>query len=115
MIATDQVLELLELDPVDLPINAHQGWYYIWTREYNLAISPLQTTMQMDPGYPVPQWYLGLAYEQTGAFQDAIAQFQNCVRITSGRPSMVALLGHAYAAANQRREARAILQPLNAM
>ena len=105
----------LDLDPVDLPISAHQGWYYLWTRDYDRAIEPLQKTIQMDPTFPVPQWYLGLAYEQKGAFRDAIAQFQNCVRITSGRPSMVALLGHAYAAANQRSEARAILQQLSAL
>ena len=105
----------LELDPVDLPINAHQGWYYLWTHDYDRAIEPLQKTIQMDPGYPVAQWYLGLAYEQKGAFRDAIAQFQNCIRITNGRPSMVALLGHAYAAANQRTHARVILQQLTAL
>jgi tetratricopeptide (TPR) repeat protein len=105
----------LELDPVDLPISAHRGWYYLWTHDYDRAIEPLRETIQMDPTFPVPQWYLGLAYEQKGAFRDAIAQFQNCIRITNGRPSMVALLGHAYAAANQRSEARGILQQLSAL
>jgi TolB-like protein/Tfp pilus assembly protein PilF len=105
----------LELDPVDLAISSHQGWYYLWTHEFDRAIEPLQKTIQMDPGFTVAQWYLGLAYEQNGVFPDAIAQFQNCVRITNGRPSMVALLGHAYAAANKRNEARAILQQLGAL
>ena len=76
-----------------------------WTRQYDGAIEPLLKTIEMDTNFPVGQWYLGLAYEQKGAFQDAIAQFQNCVRITAGRPSMLALLGHAYAVANQRSEA----------
>jgi tetratricopeptide (TPR) repeat protein len=67
----------------------------------------------MDPTFTVAQWYLGLAYEQKGAFPNAIAQFQNCVRLTGGRPSMLALLGHAYAGAGQRSEARAILQQLS--
>jgi serine/threonine protein kinase/tetratricopeptide (TPR) repeat protein len=105
----------LELDPVDLAINAHQGWYYLWTREYDRAIDPLQKTIDMDPTFSVSQWYLGLAYQQKGAFQDAIAQFKNSVRITSGRPSMVALLGDAYAAGNQRTQAQAILQQLSAL
>jgi len=104
-----------ELDPVDLPINAHQGWYYLWTHEYDRAIEPLQKTIQMDPSFSVAQWYLGLAYEQKGAFQDAITQFQNSARITNGRPSMVALLGHAFAAANRTSEARAILQQLSTL
>lgn len=105
----------LELDPLDLANNAHQGWHYLWTRQYDRAIEPLQKTIEMDPNFPVAQWYLGLAYEQMGAFQDAIAQFQNCVRITGGRPSMAALLGHAHAAANRRSEAQAILQQLSAL
>ena len=44
--------------------------------------------------------------------QDAISQFENCVRITGGRPAMVALLGHAYAAANRRNDALAIIDQL---
>ena len=67
----------------------------------------------MAPSFPVAQWYLGLAYEEKGAFQDAIGQFDNCVRLTGGNPSMLALLGHAYAAANRRSEARTILDRLN--
>lgn len=105
----------LQLDPVDLAINAHQGWYYLWTRQYDQAIEPLQKTIQMDPSFPVGQWYLGLNYEQTGKFQDAIVQFQNCVRLTDGRASMLALLGHAYAADNKRSKARAILEQLSAL
>ncbi|MCI0356614.1 MAG: protein kinase [Acidobacteria bacterium] len=105
----------LELDPLDLANNGHQGWHYLWTRQYDRAIEPLQKTIEMDPNFPPAQWYLGLAYEQKGAFQDAIAQFQNCVRITGGRPSMLALLGHAHAAANRRSEAQAILQQLSAL
>jgi len=45
----------------------------------------------------------------------AMRFLQNCVRITRGRPSMVALLGHAYAAANRRSEAQTILRQLNAL
>ena len=104
----------LELDPVDLANNAHQGWHYVWTREYDLAIEPLQKAIEMDRTFPIGQWYLGMAYEQQGAFEDAIAQFQNCVRLTGGRPSMTALLGHAYAAANRRSEALGILEQLGA-
>ena len=105
----------LELDPLDLPINAHQGWHYLWTREYDRAIQPLQKTIEMAPTFPVAHWYLGLAYEQKQTFRDAIAEFESAVRVTAESPSMVALLGHAYAAANRRREARATLEQLTAL
>jgi tetratricopeptide (TPR) repeat protein len=75
----------------------------------------LQNTIAMDPNFSVAQWYLGLAYEEKGAYPDAIAQFQNSVRLTGGRPSMLALLGHAYAAGNHQSEARAVLQQLSSL
>ncbi len=103
----------VKVEPTDLGNNAHQGWYYLWTREYARAVEPLKQAIEMDPSFPVGQWYLGLAYEQQGEFQKAIAQFQNCVRITAGRPSMLALLGHAYAAANRKSEAKVVLKQLS--
>ncbi len=103
----------LELDPVDLPINAHQGWYYLWTREPARAIEPLQKTIDMAPTFSVAQWYLGLAYERQGAFPAAIAQFHNSVRLTGESAPMLALLGHAYAAANQRSDAQGVLRQLS--
>ena len=104
----------LELDPLDMPNNAHQGWHFLFIRQYDRAIDLLKKTIEMDPNFPVTQWYLGLAYEQSGAVPDAISQFENCVKITAGRPAMLALLGHAYAVANRKSEARAIIDRLNA-
>jgi TolB-like protein/Tfp pilus assembly protein PilF len=105
----------LELDPLDLANNAHQGWHYVFSREYDRAIQPLRQTIEMEPSFPIGQWYLGLAYEQTGAFDEAIRQFENCVRLTGGSPSMVALLGHAYAAANRRSQAQTTIRQLIAL
>ena len=105
----------LDLDPLDLPSSAHVGWHYVFMRQYDLAIEPLQKTIDMSPDWPVARWYLGLAYEQKGAYDDAIREFQYCVRVTSDRPSMLALLGHAYAAAGRKKEARAVLEKLSAL
>jgi tetratricopeptide (TPR) repeat protein len=102
----------LELDPLDLAINSHQGWHHIFIRQSDHAIEPLQKTLEMDPNFSVARWYLGLAYEQQGAYSDAIGQFENVVRLTGGRPSMLALLGHAYAAADRKGDAQSILQRL---
>jgi eukaryotic-like serine/threonine-protein kinase len=107
--------QALALDPIDLANNAHQGWYYLWTREYDRAIDPLKKAIELDPTFPVPQWYLGLAFEQTRSYDEAIAQLQNCVRITNGWPSMMALLGHAYAVAGRRAEAQTTLDQLSAL
>jgi len=105
----------LELDPVDLANNAHQGWHLLFVRRYAEAVAPLQRTIEMEPGWPVGRWYLGLTYEQLGSFDRAIEQFEACARLTGERPAMLALLGHARAAAGQRAEAEAILRRLEAL
>jgi eukaryotic-like serine/threonine-protein kinase len=104
----------MELDPTDLAINAHQGWHYLWIHEFDTAIEPLKKAIELDPSFVVTQWYLGLAYEQQKKFDAAVAQFQSCVRMTAGRPSMVALLGHAYAVAGRTGYAQNVLRQLDA-
>jgi len=105
----------LELDPLDLTNVSHQGWYPIFTRQYDRAAEPLRKTIEMNPNLSLGHWYLGVALEQMGRLQEAIAEFQTAVRVTGGNPSMLALLAHAYAAANQRKEAEGILQQLSAL
>lgn len=105
----------LDLDPLDLANNAHQGWHHLFVRQYEQAVEPLRRTIEMDPDWPVGHWYLGLTFEQQGAFDDAIAQFETCVRLTRERPAMLALLGHARAVARQRAEAERILDQLSAL
>lgn len=102
----------LELDPLDLSINAHQGWYYLVVPPYDQAIEPLQKTIEMDSSFALAHWYLGLAYEQQGIFKDAIQEFQKAVNLTDGRASLLALLAHAYAAANKMSEAERMLEQL---
>jgi Flp pilus assembly protein TadD len=104
----------LELDPMDLANNSHEGWYHFFTRDYARAVEPLQRTIDLDPTFHIGRWYLGIVYEQQRAFDAAIEQFEQSVRLTGDRPSMVALLGHAYAAANRRPQAENILRQLTA-
>src|SRR5262249_44571049 len=102
----------LELDPLDLANISHQGWYYLFIRQFDQAVEPLKKTVEAAPWFHIGQWYLGLAYEQQGLLPEAIAQFELAVRLTDQRPSMLALLGHGYAAAKKRSEAEAILRRL---
>ena len=36
----------LELDPLDLANNSHQGWHFVFVRQSDLAIEPLQKTLK---------------------------------------------------------------------
>jgi serine/threonine-protein kinase len=102
----------LELDPVDLANVSHEGWSYIFTREYDRAPAPLLKTIEMNPNFSLGHWYLGVDYELIGAPEKAIPEFEAAIRATDGNPSMIALLGHAHAVAGKRPEAEAVLRRL---
>lgn len=55
---------------------------------------------------------MGLAYEQTEKYSEAIEQYQQGVKL-SGSPLMLSLLGHAYASSGKRSEAQRILAELD--
>ncbi len=57
--------------------------------------------------------FLGFVYVQQGKSEAAIAEFQTVVKLSERNPSLLALLGYAYATAGKRDEAQAILKELN--
>jgi len=56
--------------------------------------------------------YLGRAYDQQGAHQEAIAEFRKALELSEGNSNELAALGQAYALARQEGEARKILAQL---
>ncbi|MGH9883355.1 MAG: tetratricopeptide repeat protein, partial [Pyrinomonadaceae bacterium] len=67
--------------------------------------------LALDPNFFPAHRYLGLAFEQKGMYQKAIAEFQRGVQL-SGSPLMLALLGHAYAASGKTADAQRVLSEL---
>ena len=66
----------------------------------------------MDPNFVGTLLYLGWVYEQKRMYAEAIARFQKSVELSTS-PLMLASLGHAYAIAGKRDEARKILVQLD--
>lgn len=104
----------VETDPLDLANNAHQGWHYLWIHQHPRAVEPLKKAIEMDPAFPVSQWYLGLAYEQTahGRRDRAVSELRanNAGTAIDG----CVALDNAYAAAGRTTEATALLKQLSA-
>jgi tetratricopeptide (TPR) repeat protein len=89
----------IELDPVDLPINAHLAWHYFFARQYAQAIEACRKTLELDSYSPMPYWYLGMAYEQQKDYQNAIAEFQIAYVLSGGSPAPPSSMAYAYAMA----------------
>jgi TolB-like protein/DNA-binding winged helix-turn-helix (wHTH) protein/Tfp pilus assembly protein PilF len=70
--ALREIRHAQQLDPLSLTINADIGQVLFLARRYDDAIAQCQQTVDLDPGYAHVFWYLGLAYEQKGMFDQAV-------------------------------------------
>jgi TolB-like protein/DNA-binding winged helix-turn-helix (wHTH) protein/Flp pilus assembly protein TadD len=98
-------------DPLSLFINAGMGWVAYLAHNYDRTIAECTKTLEMEPGFAPAHVYRGIAYEQKGMFDKAIADLE-AARDSQGRPSFSGALGHAYAVAGKKAEARALLHDL---
>jgi tetratricopeptide (TPR) repeat protein len=68
-------------------------------------------TLEMDPNFAQAHLHLGEAYEQTGMYAEAIAEFQKARQLDHS-PEVSAALGHAFAMSGKRGEAQKVLDEL---
>jgi len=100
-----------ELEPLSFTASAHLGWILYLAGQNDRAIEQGTKILELDPNAFPALRYRGLAYEQKGMYREAIADFQKGVKL-SGSPLMLALLGHAYAAAGEKTNAQNVLKDL---
>jgi tetratricopeptide (TPR) repeat protein len=101
-----------ELDPLSPIIGSLAGRSLYHARQYDQAIEQLRGVIDRDANFPLAHLILGLAYEQKGMFEEAIAEFQKGSSLSGGEPPMVGALGHAYAVSGQRGRAQNVLAEL---
>jgi serine/threonine protein kinase len=107
--AVAQAQRAQEVDPLSLTINSVVGWMLYFDRQYDRAIEQEKKTLEMDPNFVLSYRYRGMAYEQKGMYPEAIADLQNAVTLSGSRTTVLGPLGHAYAIAGRRSEARKVL------
>jgi serine/threonine-protein kinase len=101
-----------QLDPFSLIGNSQVAWILYFARRYDEAIDQCHKTLQLDPSFFAAQRYLGLVFEQKKMYDAAVAHFERAVTLSGGPALMRAHLGHAYALAGRRDQARKILDEL---
>jgi len=101
-----------ELDPLSLLVQANGGVISYFGRQYDQAIQEMRQINHLDPKFFVPYWGLGLSYEQTGVYEEAVTQLQKAIDLSGRGANGLASLGHAYGLAGRRSEALKILLEL---
>jgi TolB-like protein/Flp pilus assembly protein TadD len=102
----------LELEPADVIINVHMAWHHWLARDYEAAIEQAERTCRLDERDHWPPFFRGLAASHLGMHSVAIDAQRRAFAFSSGSPVMRAALGYCYAAAGERRQARAVLKEM---
>jgi TolB-like protein/DNA-binding winged helix-turn-helix (wHTH) protein/Tfp pilus assembly protein PilF len=103
----------LELEPLNLVVDIHLGWHYLYARQYDQAIEQFQRTLELDPAFPQTQRYAAWAYLQKGMHLEAIAALRAARKSLGRNPQIEGELGYALAVAGRRDEALATLEGLS--
>jgi TolB-like protein/tetratricopeptide (TPR) repeat protein/DNA-binding XRE family transcriptional regulator len=107
-------MRCLELDPLDLVINAHLVWHYLFAHQYEQAIEQCWKTSELHPNSFWPAWFFGLAHQQNGQIGRAVEELQIAVKMSGNVTFASAALGHLYGTAGNTSEARLIFGELTA-
>ena len=110
--AMSEILKAQELDTLSLVYSMEIAWNWFMAREYGRALEQSFKTLEMEPLFAPAQHTLGLAHEQMGQPEEAIAAFQRALAGSGGNPVPLAAMAHAYATAGCRREANEKLNEL---
>ena len=112
--ALAQIRQAERLDPLSLIVTTAAAYVSYFGRDYAAADRLSESALQRDPNFMVAHTVLGLAREQEGQPDSAIAEFQSAMALSGGRPPVyLDYLGHAYALAGKRAEAETVLAQLD--
>jgi DNA-binding winged helix-turn-helix (wHTH) protein/TolB-like protein/Tfp pilus assembly protein PilF len=98
--------------PLAFPVIANVFTPYYYARQYDEAIKQCQRALELNPRYPRCHLWIGQAYVQMGKHEAAIAEIKQAVTLSEGNSNPTAALGHAYAVAGKRAEARKVIGEL---
>lgn len=103
----------LELDPLSLITKTFSAYPAYYGRNYEEAVNRYREVIEMDRGYSMAHFRLGLTYAQLGRFADSVEELQYSASL-SGDRDVVAALGYVHGRAGDRASAEAALSELDA-
>jgi TolB-like protein/Tfp pilus assembly protein PilF len=110
--AVREKTKALAMDPLSVVVRTDLGRMLYFSRDYDRAVAHYHAALEMDPNFLFAHLWLAQAYEQKGMFDAAIAALQAAMRISTDSTYALSRLGHGYALAGKRKEARSILKDI---
>jgi serine/threonine protein kinase/tetratricopeptide (TPR) repeat protein len=103
----------LELEPLSINLNTCLAQILFFARRTDEAIDRLGKTIEMDPAFPLQYFWLGRSYLQKGMLEEAVKTFEKGTQYPAIHAIALGGLGHAYALAGRRDDARRILDQMD--
>jgi TolB-like protein/Tfp pilus assembly protein PilF len=103
---------IVELDPLNPLMHAHVAWHHYMARDYAEALTQAEKVVRMEPSFHWGHFFAGWALERLGRGSEAVAALKEAARCSANNPVMIAALGHALAAMQDRRPALRVIQDL---
>jgi serine/threonine-protein kinase len=101
-----------ELDPLSLIINAQLCQAHYYAGRFEETATAARKVLEMEPGFAVGHFWLGVASAAQGSFERALAGYEAFASGGGGRTRALALLGNARARAGEPEAARRTLAEL---
>ena len=110
--ALAEIKQAQQLDPFSLIINAVAADVLRTAGQDDLSIEQLRKTLEVNPNFAHAHFHLGMALLRKRTLAEAIAEFQQAVKLSPNVIDYKGGLGYAYARAGKRAEAHNVLDEL---
>jgi TolB-like protein/Tfp pilus assembly protein PilF len=104
----------LELDPTSLINGSSLGFELYMVGKYDDAVAHLQNTLAMDPNYFPAHHWLSMTYIEKSMPNDALQEARKAANLSNQSTLSMSDLARSYAVSGNAKEARRILQSLEA-
>jgi TolB-like protein/lipoprotein NlpI len=109
--AQSELAEALTLDPLSMITRTISGYPFYYSRDFERAAVRFREVIEMDPGYSMAHFRLGLTYAQQGLYKKALDELQVSVEL-SGDRDVIAAIGYVQGLAGNTAEAERSLAKL---
>ncbi len=100
------------LDPLSLAINTGLGHVLYLSRKYDRAIEQYKAAIKLNPEFIQARLWYGRPFLQKHMFKEAITELKQAAALSNNSTISLAMLGHAYASANETKEGEMVLERL---
>ncbi len=110
--ALSEIERAEELDPVSVSIKRDIAVILYYARRNEHAVQQCRRTIGLEPEFFSSYWALGLALESLSEYSEAIAAFEQGLKLAPGNSRLLGALGHAYARWGRTSEAQKTLKQM---